>query len=39
MEAIHNATATAGGVSGPLTLGTLGPQPWAISDTMESFQA
>jgi DNA-binding transcriptional LysR family regulator len=38
-EAIQDAVAQGGGVAGPLTLGAMGPQPLAIKEIIERFQA
>jgi DNA-binding transcriptional LysR family regulator len=39
MDGVQAAAATARGASGSLLLGTMGPQPWAISAVIELFQA
>lgn len=39
IDGIEEVSASVGGTSGTLTLGTMGPQGWIIHDTVERFRA
>ncbi|MER6024524.1 LysR family transcriptional regulator [Streptomyces sp. NPDC001851] len=38
MDGIETVSATARGISGMLTLGCMGPHPWAVADAVELFR-